>query len=255
MKPRYLIAICCILFAGCVAPMSDFSNPYNALLPANFQIRESPVVVERARLPQQKVALVVGPNYEAGVAKFNEIRQFTANMNSLRGALGQASSAGVGQLTAGYGGPIPFDDLLRGQLDVKPTGKGGDPVLESSAPEKNAVFVVQFMSKLFGRVEVFPDFASARAARPDFIVLFDEGAIRHSMTDWTRVAMLDLFTPNLERVVAARFDHRPKPPEIGMFDSQAAMDRKSVEWNITATKTLMHGVVEQFMTRLAQQSR
>lgn len=257
MKIRNRIAVAAVstILTGCVAPMANFSNPYNVLLPANYQIRESTAVVERERLPQQKVALVIGPNYEAVVAKFQEIRQFTANMNALRTSLGQASGAGIAKLTAGYSGPVPFDDLLKSRFDASPVGKEGDRVLESSAPEKKAEFVVQFMAKLFGRVEVFPDFASARESRPDFIALFDEGAIRHSMTDWTRVAMLDLFTPGLERVVAARYDHRPKPPEISMMDSQATMDRKSIEWNIAANKAVMNGMTERFMTQLAQRSR
>ncbi len=256
MKLCCLIVVACATLAGCVTPLADFTNPYNLLLPAGFQIRESPVVVERARLPQQKVAVVIGPNFEAGVAKFQEIRQFTVKMNALQSAMGQASSAGLGRLTAGYSGPIPFDDMLKGKFDVAAPGKGGDAVLESgSTPEKTAGQIADFLGKLFGRAEFFPDLASARDARPDFIVVFDEGYIRHSMTDWSRVGVLDLFTPNLERVAAGSFNLRPKAPDIGFMDSKAVSDRKLIEWNANNDRTFMRGLLGDFMTKIAQRSR
>lgn len=256
MKHRCRTFILCAALAGCVTPMADFSDPYAALLPRGYQIRDSTAVIERARLPQQKLALIVGPNFEAGVMKFQEIRKFTANMNALTGAMGQGFSSRLGQLSAMNPTPVPFDTLLQGQFDRTAPGRSSDAVLESgSTPEKTAAQVSALMSQLFGQVQFFPDFPSALETRPDFIAVFDDGAIRHSMTDWSRVGMLHLFTPDLERVVAADFRHRPKPPELGMLDSKAVTDRKLIEWNASNDRIFMRGLFGEFMAKLAQRSR
>jgi hypothetical protein len=246
-----LAALAGLIFASnSVAALANFSDPYQALLPPGYKLADSAAPVDLVGLKQQRLALVVGPNFEDGVKHFNESRKFQANMNALIAALGNAAEPSL-QALQGRAGPLPLvDDALRDQFTVKDIPPGGDPVMESSSPTRIATHMVEFLSKIFGKIDLHSDLASARDSKAEYIGVFDFGFIRHSMTDWTRVAKLDLLTPSIQRLVAASSTYRPEAFEMKFFENREALNQRMIAYHLNTTNAVLGGLKADFVKQL-----
>lgn len=237
-----------------IAALADFTDHYQGLLPPGYQIRDSSTTIDLTSLPKQRVALVVGQNFDSGVKHFNEAKRFQASMNVLIAAISTAAESRA-QTLQGRTAQMPLvDDVLRDQFTVRDVPPGGDPVMESSSPTRIAEHMIQFLAKVFGKVELQSDLAAARDSKADYIAVFDFGFIRHSMTDWTRVAKLDLLTPGIQRLVAASSTHRPEAFETRLFESRDALNQRLITYHVNTINAVLSGLKADFVKQLRERA-
>jgi hypothetical protein len=193
------ISLISFLIFGC-ASFAPRTNPYDGLLPKNYQLKPAQTLENQATLKTRTIGLVAGANFEQYTAV---IAKDTERVKALQNS------------------PLGF-------LDSRADRQYRDNLTDDVSPTRMTLYFGKLLVNNFKTVQIYSDIASARAAKVDYIAMLDFSFQHIDSSNGLFYSQIDILNAKLEQVLSVKSEvqHAQAKANISGFDSSAQAGMK-----------------------------
>jgi hypothetical protein len=194
------ITIVCALVLGCASKIPRM-NPYAGLLPEGYQLKTAKLKESPAELKTRSLGMVAGANFE----KYTE--HIYKNKETIKSI---------------HNSPL-------GMLSSSADRQSQDDTYEMADPKRMTMYFAQILQKSFNAIAVYPDIASAKAAKVDYIVILDYSFNLNESGKNIIYGQVDLLNQKLEKTVSIKSEIENDTTKIpfSVFEDVNVVQRRS----------------------------